>query len=182
MREENYKGEKYLDLSGPLFTRLDALCEELISSLKTDQKSYAVADIIKTKPKDFNGLWEHLPNAPDKKSSKKEYKGLYAFAVVDGEQVDFMYIGISQRTRGRFTDHTKRRKSKDASWAYMMVKHAFPDLDRAAREARIADYQKELIHPLRFTFCPIDDNMLLHLAEVYCVNRLRVKWNSFQTH
>lgn len=182
MRAENYKGEKYLDLSGQLFAQLDALCQELISRLKTAQKSYSVEDIIKIKPKNFNSLWEHLPNTPDKTNSKNEFKGLYAFAVVEGDSVDFMYIGISQRTRARFSDHTKRSKSKDASWAYMMVKHAFPDLTRADREALIVDFQKEWIHPLRFTFCPIDDNMLLHLAEVYCVNRLRAKWNSFETH
>jgi hypothetical protein len=182
MRLENYKGEKYLDLAAPLFARLEALCEELISRLKSPQKSYPVADILKIKPRNFSSLWEHLPNTPDKKNSKNEFKGLYAFAVVEGDAVDFRYIGISQRTRARFTDHTKRNKSKDASWAYLMVKHAFPDLNRAAREALIADFQQEWIHPLRFTFCPIDDNMLMHLAEVYCVNRLRAKWNSFETH
>lgn len=56
---------------------------------------------------------------------------------------------------------TKRRKSKDASWTYMMVKHAFPDLGRAEREALILGYQQEHIHPLRSTFCLIYDAMLL---------------------
>jgi len=64
-----------------------------------------------------------------------------------------------------------------------MIKHELTDVEtRELRELRIADFQKEHIHPLRFTFLPIEDNMLLHMAEAYCVNKLKVKWNSFETH
>ena len=123
MRKENYKGEKYLDTSKILLTKLDSICETLIHNLKTNNKSYFVEEIIKSKS--FNKLWEHLPNTPDKKNSKSEFKGLYAFAICYNDKIDFMYIGISQRTRGRFSDHTKRNKSKDASWAYLMIKHYY---------------------------------------------------------
>jgi hypothetical protein len=180
MRENNYKGEMYLDTSHTLLIKLDAICETLIHNLKTNGKSYIVEEIIKNKS--FNKLWEHAPNTPDKKNSKKEFKALYAFATCDNDKIDFMYMGISQRTRGRFSDHTKRNKSKDASWAYLMIKHNYPLLTRVQRENKISEYQKKSIHHLRFTFYPIDDNMLLHLAEVYCVNKLKAFWNSFETH
>lgn len=184
MRNENYKGEKYLDTSEELFIKLNEICEVLLDSFRNDKKSYPVAEIIKMKNYyQFNELWEHLPNIPDKKNSKNEYKGLYAFAHVENGDIDIMYIGISQRTRARFSDHTKKKKSKDASWAYLMIKHEISNLTtRELREVKIPDYQKEYIHPLHFTFYPIEDNMLLQMAEVYCVNKLKAKWNSFETH
>ncbi|MBH8571184.1 hypothetical protein [Hymenobacter negativus] len=160
--------------------QLDTICETLVNNLSTNNKSYTVEEIIKAKS--FNKLWEHAPNTPDKKNSKNEFKGLYAFALVDKSGIDFMYVGISQRTRDRFSDHTKRKKRNYASWAYSMIKSSFPDLSKKEWEEKIPTYQKEHIYPLRFTFCPIDDNMLLHLAEVYSANKLKAKWNSFETH
>lgn len=184
MRKENYKKEAYLETSSELFTTLEEISETLLNNLRNEKKSYPVEDLIRIKySSEFNELWEYLPNISDKKNSKNEFKGLYVFAHVENDAVDCMYIGISQRTRARFKDHTKRNKSKDASWAYLMIKHEISDLTtRETRESKITDYQKKYIHPLRFTFYPIEDNMLLHIAEVYCVNKLKAKWNSFETH
>jgi len=107
-----------LDTSLTLFTRLDDISDTLINNFRNENKSYPVEDLTKIKRNlEFNQLWEHQSNIPDKKNSKNEFKGLHAFALIDNDTVDFMYVGISQRTRARFSDHTKGKKSKYASWA-----------------------------------------------------------------
>jgi len=61
-------------------------------------------------------------------------------------------------------------------------KKKYPNMTKEQREKKIPEYKKKYIHPLKYTFCPIDDNMFLHIAEVYCVNKLKAHWNSFETH
>ena len=181
MAKENYKGEKFFETSSKLLTELDAICETIVGNLKTKGKSYATEEIVEAKS--FNELWQVKPNKHDNKYSTKEFKGIYAFASVDkNKKIDFKYIGISQTTRRRFSAHTKRTTRAEASWAYLMIKRDFPNMTKEQREMKIPEYQKKFIYPLRFTFCPVDDNMLLHIAEVYCVNKLKAHWNSFETH
>lgn len=175
----NYKEEKYFDTSVKLLNELDVICQILIDNLKNNERSYIAEDIVNAK---FNDLWPYKPNKYDNKYSKKEFKGVYAFAVVDKNKINFKYIGISQTIRRRFSAHTKRTTRQEASWAYLMIKHDFPKLTLQQREKKIPEYQKKFIYPLKFTFCPVDDNMLLHIAEVYCVNKLKAYWNSFETH
>jgi predicted GIY-YIG superfamily endonuclease len=179
----NYKEkpEKFLDASVGLLTRLDKICDSLLDNFVTDGKSHNVIDIMKAKS--FNNLWTNeTPNNKSNKHSRNEFSGLYAFAAVDGNNVDIMYIGISQTIRRRFAGHTKRKNKGSATWAYLMVKNKFKDLSNSEREAKIPEFQKKNIHPLKFTFYPIEDHMLLHLAEVYSVNKLHAYWNSFETH
>lgn len=59
---------------------------------------------------------------------------------------------------------------------YKLEKHK----EKAAKIIPIV--QKKYIFLCRFTFVLIPDNMLMHIAEVYCVNKLKAKWNSFETH
>lgn len=183
MKTENYKREKYFDTSKELLNELNKICNTLLANLNSDSDSHKVSDINKrTKP--FNDLFRNTkPNNPNgNKYSKKEFKGIYAFAEVKNNKVDFMYLGISQTIRRRFGGHTRGKTKLDASWAYLMIKHKHPNLSIIGREKKIPDYQKNDIYPLRFTFCPIDDNMLMHIAEVYCVNKLKAFWNTFETH
>jgi len=118
----------------------------------------------------------------DNNDSKNEFKGLYAFANVKNGVVDFQYIGISQTIRRRFNAHVRRTTRPEASWAYLMIKKDFPNLNKEERELKIPEYQKKIIYPQNFTFVLIDDNMLMHIAEVFCVNNLKSYWNSFETH
>lgn len=180
MTKKNYKGEKFFDTSSKLLADLDTICQTLTNNLKTKGQSYIAADILNAKS--FNSLWQVEPNKHDNKYSTNEFKGVYAFASVDKNKIEFQYIGISQTTRRRFSAHTKRTTRQEASWAYLMVKQDFPSLTPQQREKKIPEYQKKFIHPLKFTFCPVDDNMLLHIAEVYCVNKLKAYWNTFETH
>ena len=148
--------------------------------MTTNHKHQVVSDIINAKS--FNQIWDVEPNKHDNKYSRNEFKGLYAFAAVNRNKVDFRYIGISQTIRRRFAGHVKRKTRQEATWAYLMAKCDFPDLDISNREEKIPIYQREIIYPLKFTFHTIDDNMLMHMAEVYCVNKLKAYWNTFETH
>lgn len=180
MNKQNYKGENYFDTSVKLLTELDIICNNLTDNIKKEGQSYIAADIVSAKS--FNDLWQVLPNKYDNKYSRNEYKGIYAFATVVKNKVEFQYIGISQTIKRRFSAHTKRTTRQEASWTYLMIKRDFPNLSLEQREKKIPEYQKKYIHPLRFTFCLVDDNMILHIAEVYCVNKLKAYWNSFETH
>ena len=57
-----------------------------------------------------------------------------------------------------------------------------PQLSKEERQALIPELQNTLIKNCRFTFVTEDSNMLMHLAEVYCANKLKSYWNSFETH
>lgn len=175
----NYKGESYFEHS-TLFDYLNNLCEILEANMLSHENSYLVKDLLAAP--DFNKRWQVTPNNPNNPRSKNEYKGIYAFASVMDAKVNFMYVGISQTIRRRFYKHTLRNRKNEASWAYLMAKHHHPDLSISDRQLKIPDYQRQNIHPIRFSFCLIDDNMLMHIAEVYCANRLRSHWNTFETH
>ena len=180
-KEKNYKDEKYFNTTINLLAELDKIAETLVQNFKTEGKSYPVQEILEAKS--FEKLWQVQPNNHTNRNAKKEYRGVYAFATVDKDNINFEYIGISQTTKRRFKSHTKRTTSGESSWAYLMIKHENPNLTtRELRTEKIKEYQQKRIHPLRFTFCPVDDNMLLHIAEVYCVNKLKSHWNSFETH
>jgi GIY-YIG catalytic domain len=159
---------------------LDGICETLITNFRTRDKSYFVKDILQAKS--FNSLWDVPPNNFDNKHSKNEYKGIYAFASVEKNEVDFLYIGISQTIKRRFGKHTTRNRKNEASWAYLMIKHDFSDLSIPDRQLKIPEYQQKIIYPVKFTFCLVNDNMLMHIAEVYCANKLKAEWNTFETH
>ena len=100
MTKQNYKGEKYFDSIRKLIKDLDIICNALAKKFKSFEKSYTVSDIIKAKS--FNSLWKVKPNKHDNKYSKKEFKGIYAFATVKNKKIEFMYIGISQTIRRRW--------------------------------------------------------------------------------
>lgn len=175
----NYKGEKFHLDGMKLFKELDSICQSLKDNFKKSGKFHSVKSIMDSS---FNELWDLKPNNEDNKWSKNEFKGIYAFVQIKNGKVEFKYIGISQRIRNRFWEHTKRKRKSDASWAYLMSKEFNPGFSKLVAENKIPFYQKKHIHPLYFTFVPIDDNMLLHIAEVYCVNKLRSYWNTFETH
>ena len=179
VRQQNYKGEKYFEPE-TLIHYLDNVCEALIANFQTNNKSYFVKDIIEANS--FNNLWDESPNNFDNKHSKNEYKGIYAFADVVNGEVDFLYVGISQTIRRRFGKHTTRNRKNEASWAYLMIKHHFLELSIAERQLKIPEYQQKIIYPIKFSFCLINDNMLMHIAEVYCANKLKAQWNTFETH
>ncbi|MES2006328.1 MAG: GIY-YIG nuclease family protein [Bacteroidota bacterium] len=180
-RPHNYKKEKYFDTAS-LITYLDEVCATLITNFLTPGRNHLVKDLMNVKDRDFNALWHAAHNNEENKHSKNEFKGIYAFATVDRNDVDFHYIGISQTIRRRFGKHTLKKRKNEASWAYLMAKHHHPDLSNEDRQLKIPEYQQKYIHPVRFTFCQVDDHMLMHIAEVYCANKLRAEWNTFETH
>ena len=133
---------------------------------------------------EFKEFWKHiLINNPNgNKFSKNEYKGIYAFAEYSNGKTRVLYVGISQTMRRRFFKHTKEKGKEGATWAYAMLKWHHPQLSKEDRILMIPEIQNSLIKNCRFTFIPIESNMMIHLAEVYCANKLRAHWNSFETH
>lgn len=169
----NYKGEPYLPTGRSLIEKLEGISQELHRRMKTPGMHHKASDILAIRSDSFKILWpEELPLNPDHRHSKNEYKGLYAFAIRAEAGINWQYIGISRTIKRRFKGHTLRKSKNSASWAYLMAKS----------ETEIPEIQKKRIYPCYFTFVQIEDNMLLHMAEVYCVNMFRSEWNSFETH
>ena len=141
--------------------------------MKNRGMHHKASDILANRSNSFRILWpDEEPDKPDHHHSKNEYKGLYAFAVITKTDVNWQYIGISQTIKRRFKGHRLRKSKNTASWAYMMVKS----------EAAIPEIQKKRIYPCHFTFVQIENNMFLHMAEVYCVNKRRSERNNLEGH
>jgi hypothetical protein len=176
VRKDNYKGEKYSVVGEQLLERLESISIELRTNLLSNDKSFLVAHIIKER--NFNSVFIGVsPNYLEHKYYKNEHNGLYAFAIVQKRNVDFQYIGISKTIKKRFGDHVKSKAKNNANWAYLMAQHT-GDLNPIMK---IPAKQLE-IHGMRFTFIHIDNPNLRLMAEVYCANKFRSFWNSFDTH
>jgi hypothetical protein len=183
MRSTNYNEEAYFTCDGNLIKQLDGYCDELESRMNNSR--FLVSDMLNHKKSIFQNCWSDLVfNAPIGKQEKKnEIMGLYAFATKKGDKLDWKYIGISRTMMMRFSHHTKSNHKSSATWAYQLAKKYVEkeELSKAI-QIHIKKYQEEIIHPCYFTFIQIDDNMLLHIAEVYAVNKFQAEWNSFKTH
>jgi hypothetical protein len=173
MKKTNFKKEQYLLMDHTLIIELNRISDTLQQQMMDSKRRFKVSDIISTGKNAFHTLWPDIdPLNKDNKHSKREFKGLYAFATIAGKDIDWQYIGISQTIKRRFRGHVLRSNKNSATWAYLMQK-SIEEIPRV---------QKEIIHPCYFTFVQVQDNVLLHMAEVFCVNKLRATWNSFETH
>jgi len=180
MRTKNYQDESFLETGNNLFNIVERICKDLNTKMKSE--SYQVKDIIRISKNRFITLWpNNEPNKLDNKHVKNEYKGIYAFATKSRQgTIDWQYIGISQTIKRRFRGHTTGKTKNDATWAYLMAKNSNKTIKNPI--SKIEDFQLEHIYPCYFTFVKIDNDMLLHLCEVYCVNKLKSFWNTFKTH
>lgn len=193
-RTVNFKGEPFLDTSEPIYRRLTDIALLLTEQLKDDAKSKIVSEVtgLIKMGDSFEEIWGVEPNNKREKNPKREFKGIYLFAekTVDGYKP--VYVGISQTIGRRFRGHTMSDRKQNATWAYMMAKfehtHSLTgkydkmvSVPKALEQKWITEKQK-WIKDLRFTFYLIDDNTLMHLAEVFCSAHLKCKWNTFETH
>ena len=175
-RKENYKGESFTSHGDELLQQLESFASELQGNMLSEDKSFLVSHI--TQKKFFNKVFVNVvPNCHEHKSYKNEHNGLYAFALVEDGRVDFQYIGISRTIKKRFSDHTKSKKKNSANWAFLMARGDGAD----GAIDRIPVKQLDM-HHMRFTFLHIDNPNLRLMAEVYCANKLKSFWNSFDTH
>ena len=173
MINKNYKDESFIKTGPALIYKLENIAFELQQNMKDSKSRFIASEILNTGKNAFHRLWPDVkPNNPYHKYSKNDFKGLYAFAIIKNGKINWQYIGVSQTIKRRFKGHTLRKTKNSATWAYLMCKS----------EENIHIKQKEIIHPCYFTFVKIDSNMLLHMAEVYCVNKFKSTWNSFETH
>lgn len=180
----NYKGETYLKFDISFQERLNEIADQLADQLITPGKHIVYNEHPKLGVKEFNNFWNEIPvNNPDgNKYSKNDWKGVYAFGEYTNNNLNVLYIGISQTIRRRYFKHTKEKNREAATWAYTILRHQNRDLPKEEVIRMIPNIQNSLIKNCRFTFIKEDDNMLMHLAEVYCANKLKAYWNSFETH
>lgn len=180
----NYKNEPFLTLDANLQTNLEDISSRLLSQLNTEGQYVIFNNQAKFGEGGFKKFWEHVPinNSSGNKYSKNEHKGVYAFAEMNGNDLRVLYVGISQTIRRRFFKHTREKNREAATWAYTILKHQNSNLTKEEIVAMIPELQNSLIKNCRFTFVPVESNMMLHLAEVYCANKLKSHWNSFETH
>jgi hypothetical protein len=176
MRKANYKGETFIGGGQKLIDSLESIAGELKNNLLSNDKSFLVSEIIKEK--NFNRVFIKIqPNFLEHKHYKNEHNGLYAFAIVDKRKVDFQYVGISKTIKKRFGDHVRSKKKNNANWAYLMA------LNESNVDPILRIPKKQLeMHGMRFTFIHIDNPNLRLIAEVYCANKFKSYWNSFDTH
>ena len=176
MRNENYKKESFTDHGEKLLQKLDDFASELESNMISAEKSFLVSHI--RQENDFNRVFVNVtPNHLGHKYHRNEHNGLYAFAIVENEQVDFQYIGISKTIKKRFSDHITSKNKNNANWAFLMAQSEGPDNAVERIPAKQLD-----IYNMRFTFTHVDNPNLRLMAEVYCANKLKSFWNSFDTH
>mgnify|MGYP001451814998 CR=1 FL=1 len=180
----NYKQEEFLSLNGKMINDLNKLASELKRNLRDPKKSFIVSELIAIR--NFNKAWSNIkPNNISNSYSKNEFKGIYAFAINKGS-FNVCYIGISRTIRRRFYDHANGLSENRSSWVFLMAKQKMKDkyvlLTKREKKELFKKIQKDKVHSCKFTFVTINDNMFMHLAEVYCVNILHSFYNSFETH
>ncbi len=100
-----------------------------------------------------------------------------------------VYVGISRTVIQRLLQHVKGRTHYDASLAYRIAckKHPHSASRSDAMEdpsfAEAFEQAKAYLGALSVAFIPIEDDVELHLFEVYCAMELDTsEWNSFRTH
>jgi hypothetical protein len=183
--EYHFNGEEFLTINDKLNSELIEIANSLCHQIK---ENYLDLNTYKKKLylKDY---WKkELVNNPDGNvHSKNEYFGIYAFATLEGDDVSFQYIGISQTIRRRFNGHMGSNDRGTATWAYRIARHKYKKKTPEECEKLIDKMREMYIKPCRFTFVPInrvnnDSHMFLHLAEVFCANYLKSYWNTFETH
>lgn len=180
----NYKEEQFLNIDENLHERLDEISNQIHTQLISPGQYVVFNEHQKFGRREFQKFWQHIsPNNENGNIySKNEHKGIYAFGEISNGKLRILYIGISQTIRRRFFKHTTTKSKNGATWAYTMLKHQNPDLTKEERQLLIPEIQNSLIKNCRFTFVKEDNNHLMHWAEVYCANKLKSFWNSFETH
>lgn len=176
MRIANYKDEEFTISGNKLLQKLETFASDLESNMLSNDKSFIVSKIPHKKI--FDELFiSVIPNYHAHKTYKNEHNGLYAFALVEQDKVNFQYIGISRTIRRRFLNHTRGKAKSTASWAFLMAQN--DELEDALKRLSLKQLEMQI---MRFTFIHIDNPFLRHMAEVYCANKLKSYWNTFETH
>ncbi len=189
MKAVNFKNEDFLTFDDQLLKDLKKIEDKIRLQFQTPGKHYPVAELLAHSGAKFFKMWDEqnfptYPKEPEKKTGK-EYKGIYVFASEIDGQLHYEYVGISRGIRQRFQWHAMGTINNHATWAWLMLKQekkVDSKTDKKLVKELLGKKQQEMIHHCRFTFVPIESDMMLHLAEIYCANHLQTHWNSFRTH
>src|SRR4051812_40325886 len=111
----NYKNEPFLNLDDNLIFRLDAIANQLTNQLASSSQSLLISEYEKFGEKEFKQFWNHIPNNNEdgNKHSKKEHKGIYCFGQFENDDLNVLYVGISQTIRRRFFKHVRTKSKTD---------------------------------------------------------------------
>lgn len=189
----NYANEIFLPVDDQLWQALEGITARLRSQLETPDKHYPVQELLGLSTDDFLNKWDkgEFPSYKKVTPAKTvdEYQGIYLFSLKVHDGWAHQYTGISRGIWQRFKWHASRTIINHATWAWLMIRNPLNETEKQALKAdkpnikqALKAKQAEAIYPCVFTFVPICDNMLMHLAEVYCANQLHCHWNSFRTH
>ncbi len=201
---KNFKEELFIPTDDRLWKNLAAIADQLRDQMLDEKKHFHVSELATLGRRAFIAKWHFLETYTwkNRQESKKkdEFCGIYAFAEKKDGKVNFLYIGISRTIIQRFSQHHKGKLTNQATWAWLMAKEDAKEKDNSFWEQvmlpkkRLETYGTEVVNKIGlmqniikdncyFTFVPIkDDHMLMHFAEVYCVNHLEAYWNTFVTH
>lgn len=191
MEKVNFKGERFLTIDHQLLRTLEGIEARIRSQFEIPGKHYKVEELLKHSGSKFFKLWDEQEFPPYQKETEMEYRGIYVFANEKDNGWVYQYVGISRGIRQRFQWHVTGTIINHATWAWLMVegkdelkqeKILDPQAYKQKVKALLKAKQAEIIHPCKFTFVPINSDMLMHLAEVYCANHLSTHWNTFRTH
>ncbi len=190
----NFKGEPFINTSKSIYGTLTEIANRLEEQIQNADESKIVSEVVEQirKKKNFQEIWRKEPNNVRTKNPKMEFKGIYLFAEKTDTEYKPVYVGISQTIGRRFRGHTMGGRKQYATWAYMMAKFEHTHA-KGGRYDKMVSVPVELemkwirekqkwINGLRFTFLLMEDNTLMHLAEVFCSAHLKCKWNTFETH
>jgi hypothetical protein len=187
MKTENYRQEKYLTIDQNLLNELQVVELKIREQMKTPGMHYPVAELLLHPGKAFFKMWDAqvfktYTKGEDKKKVD-EYRGIYVFATKKDGDLHYDYVGISRGIRQRFQWHVSGTIKNHATWAWMMLKEDGKVNSKTSKEEIkkcLKTQQEDVINHCLFTFVPIETDMMLHLAEIYCANHLRTHWNSFR--
>ena len=129
------------------------------------------------------GYHANVSNKTSKPSDKNnEFKGLYVFGEVTGNEVKPIYVGISRTVFRRLRQHINGKLHNECTLAYLMAKHNDNELTRNNCVDSILIPQKEVVRSYKVVLYPVLNDYELYFFEVALAGIFKTKWNSFRTH
>lgn len=127
-------------------------------------------------------------NSTNRKYSGKEIKGVY---VLVNETNKPYYVGISQTIIRRLKQHVFGKSHNHATLTYLIAKHDYQNVEDKVYIGARSDLQyftkhregiQEKLRNSRVLIKEIDNNFVMHAAEVYLACHYKCYWNCFETH
>ena len=189
-REVNYKDEKFSDFAG-LIKKLDENIDDLRSRLKSENRLLSVNQLFDENIRKGKRLVDHdvfcemtdFTRSKTKKENK--YQGVYVFCKKLQDEMYPVYLGISKNIAQRLRGHLFNTDKGTTTWFYLMARRKNgnrPYADNQSASEAIVKIRDQWIDELKVMAYPVEGNYEMALAEIYMASKLKVYWNSFETH